>query len=98
MIITRAQSTWRQRIAEARAEDSMRDWPLTLKINAAAAQLAPCLYYLREKVYGVGQLSWDSQELPVETKQLYVEAAERALRGLAPMTEPLPVALSLVRK
>ena len=58
-----------------------RDWPLTLKQNAAACDLAKSIYYARSLVYGEGP-TWD--DLSPELHTNYVLIAQRVLADLAP--------------
>lgn len=76
----------------------MRDWPSGLRLNVAALELAPYLYYKVCEVYG-GGLLWDT--LPFERQHVYVEAANAALRVFQPDRQPNPgppSALRLVTK
>src|SRR5438552_9599111 len=63
--------------------DVMRDWPLKLRINAAAIRLGSALYYARAEVYGSGgSRHWDA--LPMTEKREWIERANDILRNLRP--------------
>lgn len=77
---------------------TMKDWPTPLRLNVAALELAPYLYYKTCEVYG-GGLLWDS--LSFETQHAYVEAANAAIRVFQPERKPnhgKPSTLHLVTK
>ena len=65
-------------------DDSTRDWPTPLKLNAAAVELAPMIYYQAARVWGTGQL-WDA--LSQAGRQRYITEAYLALRACAPKSE-----------
>ncbi len=58
-----------------------RDWPLQLKLNSAACDLAKSIYYAHGIVYGAGS-SWE--DLSPILHSNYVLIASRVLEDLAP--------------
>ena len=56
----------------------MRDWPHRLRLNVAAANLAPELYAAHVAAHGGLGRPWLA--LPIDIKQRYVDAAADALR------------------
>jgi hypothetical protein len=66
--------------------DSTRDFPMKLKLNEAATQLAPKLYYQSARVWG-GGLLWEA--LSPASRQRYVTEAYLALRACAPKRDPI---------
>jgi hypothetical protein len=71
--------------AEGHAENAMRDWPKVLKLNAAAADLAPAIYYARCLVYG-DAFAPEWALASTELRQSYLKIAERVLSDLGPQT------------
>lgn len=75
--------------------DSLKDWPRTLRVNVIAGQLAQAICYARAEVYG-GMQHWDA--IPPESKRVFVEIAEKLLRDMAPVVKPSSAAsIRLVR-
>ncbi len=64
----------------------MNGWPLTLKVNAAAARLASAVYYAKAEAYGGEHLHFEA--LDVMTRHEYLEHAAALLRSLAPAPAP----------
>lgn len=62
--------------------ESMRDWPLKLRMNASACTLAEAIYYVRAEAYGIAITAWD--ELEPRVKQTYVEHAQDVLEAVRP--------------
>lgn len=62
-----------------------KDWPLTLRINAASVRLAESIYSCQCEAFGpAGAGSFE--HLPVAVKQSYTQAADLMLRLLKPKT------------
>lgn len=74
--------------------NDVKDWPTPLRLNVAALELAPYLYYKVCEVYG-GSLLWNS--LSFEAQHIYVEAANRALKAFHPVRQPNPGPASALR-
>lgn len=61
--------------------NEMKDWPLKLRLNAAACMLAPSLYYATIEVYGGHAVHFDA--LSPEHKETVIEAAADAIMSAA---------------
>lgn len=75
--------------------NEQRDWPLTLKLNAAACKLAPAIYYARHDVYGGNGRHWDA--LSTESRSTFIAIAAAVLSHVAPAAKPKP-ALQMVKR
>lgn len=65
----------------ARDADTMKDWPNELRMNAAAARLAPALYAAHnDYAHGCEPEPWPT--LKQARKHFWVQQAERAIRGV----------------
>jgi len=64
-------------------DNSMKDWPVKLRLNAAACTLAQAIWYARAEGYGVAVRPWDDLE-PTLRRQ-YVEHAEDVLEAVRPV-------------
>jgi hypothetical protein len=68
-------------------DDSMRDWPLPLKLNAASCAIAAALYDATCDVYGPWRRV-DFTELNPRIRQRYIEAARDAIVSAKPQPAP----------
>lgn len=62
--------------------DATRDWPVALKVNDAASELAPTIYYLAHRVYGGSGKMFEA--LTPDDRAYYRDVAEALLRTVAP--------------
>lgn len=67
------------------SRESMRDWPQTLKLNAASCRLALALYYAKAEVYGCDGRHFEA--LRPDEKAVWVSRAAVVLKGMQP--EPI---------
>ncbi len=59
----------------------MRDWPMTLRRNAAVCELAKAMYRARGEVFGG---STELSDQPPSVRQTYIQHADDIVRGLRP--------------
>lgn len=59
----------------------MRDWPMTLRRNAAVCELARALFQARGERYGGSR---DLTEQPPHVRQRYIQHADDLLKSLRP--------------
>jgi len=78
--------------------EATRDWPIALKVNDAAAELAPTIYYLQHRVYGGSGKMFEA--LSESERGYYRDVAEALLRTVAPSErqKPTPTTLKLVTR
>lgn len=65
-------------------EDSMRDWPESLKISFESDRLAQMIYYCKNQIWPTDRKLWESLELSQATKNLYRAIAAQALMTCKP--------------
>ena len=68
----------------------MRPFKETLRLNVAAARLAPTLYYAKLQAFGEPERHWEALDMP--TRHSYTERAAEFLKTL----DPKPVSVSFV--
>ena len=61
-----------------------KDWPLTLRINAASVELAEAMY--RAQCQAFGPASGDFKLLPASHRRAYIDSCGMLLRLLSPIT------------
>lgn len=67
-----------------RSEQSDRDWPQDLRVNAASIRLAWALHDARREAYNPSMLEFSA--LPVHIRRAYIETAAAILKATAPAT------------
>ena len=60
--------------------NELKDWPRTLRINAAAAELAKALHVAHCEAYGVPYRAWS--ELPEPLRRAFLEKSVETLRQM----------------
>jgi hypothetical protein len=85
-----ARSAWHPK---AMMNESMKDFPTSLRLSVQASHLAPAIYYCKCAVYG-GHTHWDG--LTPEARRIYLKLAETLLESLTPSVEGSKPTLHLV--
>ena len=67
----------------------MKDWPLSLRVNAASCELARVIYQKSRDAYG--GLDIHFEDLPASMRQRFVELAVSVLKQLQPKTPTLHI-------
>lgn len=78
---------------------SERDWPESLRINAASVQLAEALHHARSEAFIPGMMHFD--ELPPRIRRAYIDTAAAILQATKPdqgLPEDVQIAPLLARQ